>query len=151
MDVAQLVEHWIVAPVVAGSNPVIHPRRKPSDSLIKSAGKKSSPCKASSRSSAYPHRDITHGRAQWHAIPNTHPTQGTSSEISTIRELVTSDDYRHVPTYPFSLLLIFSSLIVPPLLVGNLIRPVAIASKWSGLVSVLTYFWLVTNCNAGSR
>ena len=25
VDVAQLVEHWTVAPVVAGSNPVIHP------------------------------------------------------------------------------------------------------------------------------
>ena len=25
MGVAQLVEHWVVAPVVAGSNPVTHP------------------------------------------------------------------------------------------------------------------------------
>ncbi|VXA85965.1 hypothetical protein ACIN8IBEIGE_210004 [Acinetobacter sp. 8I-beige] len=28
VDVAQLVEPWIVIPVVAGSNPVIHPNFK---------------------------------------------------------------------------------------------------------------------------
>lgn len=32
------------------------------------------------------------------SCPKTHPTQVTSKEISTIREMVTSDDYRHVPT-----------------------------------------------------
>lgn len=28
VDVAQLVEHWIVVPVAAGSSPVIHPNFK---------------------------------------------------------------------------------------------------------------------------
>ena len=28
VGVAQLVEHWTVAPMVAGSNPVIHPFEK---------------------------------------------------------------------------------------------------------------------------
>ena len=28
VGVAQLVEHWVVAPVVAGSNPVTHPIEK---------------------------------------------------------------------------------------------------------------------------
>ncbi len=32
------------------------------------------------------------------SCPKTHPTQVTSNEISTIREMVTSDDYRHIPT-----------------------------------------------------
>lgn len=34
VDVAQLVEPWIVIPVVAGSNPVIHPIFKKTDTLL---------------------------------------------------------------------------------------------------------------------
>ena len=28
VDVAQLVEHWVVASVVVGSSPIIHPRKE---------------------------------------------------------------------------------------------------------------------------
>jgi ATP-dependent Clp protease adaptor protein ClpS len=33
VDVAQLVEHWLVVPVVAGSSPVIHPMMSASPTL----------------------------------------------------------------------------------------------------------------------
>ena len=37
VDVAQLVEHWIVAPVVAGSSPVIHPILRSAEAELRMA------------------------------------------------------------------------------------------------------------------
>lgn len=38
VDVAQLVEHWIVAPVVAGSSPVLHPFNRVDCFLLATTG-----------------------------------------------------------------------------------------------------------------